>query len=606
MSASLPISRLINISVSLTPAAAQSQNLSDLLILGSSDVIDVVERRRIYESITEVADDFGTTAPEYLSALLWFEQAPQPAEIQIGRWAQTATAARVTGSVLSATQQAIAQWNAVTTPAFFVVINGVPTDIAPASFATATNLNGIATLIQTALAAAVGGTTCIWDGNNDVFQIEDGVTGLSSTLSFLAPPTATGKITFAVNPVNNSTITLNGTVVTFVTVLTSGNQVLIGGTLAITLGNLLTFLNLNPNADVQIAKFTYLTNGTTILYTTAATAGAGGNALTIAASVATASGATLAGGSGTDISGLLAMNSTSSGAYVAQGIAAESALAAVELFDNMFGQQWYGVTVPQAVDSDHLVIAPFIEATNNKHVYGVSTQEAGVLSAVSTTDICYLLNAAGYQKTFMQYSSSNPYSVCSLLGRALTVNYSGNNTTITLMYKQEPGITPEALTETQITALEAKGCNVFVAYNNNTAIIEPGQAACGKNVFIDEITGIDWLAVTTMTAVYNTLYTSVTKVPQTDAGMHLLQTAMESVAIQGVNNGLLAPGTWNAGGFGTLNQGDLLAKGFYIYAPPVASQNQSDRAARKSVAFQGAYKLAGAVHTVSFNILVNP
>jgi hypothetical protein len=75
------------------------------------------------------------------------------------------------------------------------------------------------------------------------------------------------------------------------------------------------------------------------------------------------------------------------------------------------------------------------------------------------------------------------------------------------------------------------------------------------------------------------------------------------VCAQAVVNGLLAPGTWTQAGFGSLNQGDYLSKGFYVYAPPIALQNPADRAARKSVTFQVAAKLAGAIHTV--NVLVN-
>jgi hypothetical protein len=113
------------------------------------------------------------------------------------------------------------------------------------------------------------------------------------------------------------------------------------------------------------------------------------------------------------------------------------------------------------------------------------------------------------------------------------------------------------------------------------------------------------LALEIQTQVYNLLYLSSTKIPQTDAGNHIILTTIESVLSQAAINGLLAPGTWNAGGFGTISQGDFLPKGFYVYAPPIASQNVSDRSARKSVTFQIAAKLAGAIRTVSVIINVN-
>lgn len=493
----LPISRLVNVSVNMTPLAAQAQNLSTLLMLGTSNVIDVEERMRTYSSIASVAADFGTSAPEYLSASLWFQQAPQPTEFKIGRWALEDTQARLVGGTLSAAQQDIDVWTVVTDGKFKITIDSVEYTIAPASFAAATNLNAVAVLIQTALDAAVAGSTCVWNATFQRFQIESGTAGATSTLSFASAPAT-----------------------------------------------------------------------------------------------------------GTDISEMLGMTSDFSGAYIAQGMDAETAAEATALFDINFGQTWYGLMIPEIEDAaDHLAVAAYIESANNKHVYGVTTTESGVLSPVSTDDIAYQLEALAFKRTACQYSSSSAYAVASLYGRILTTNYNANNTVITLMYKQEPGIVAETINETQLDALEAKKCNIFVEYNNDTAIIQNGVMASGD--FIDEITGIDWLAITIQNQVYNLLYTNPTKIPQTDAGNNQIIVAIEAVCSQGVINGLLAPGVWKSNGFGTLKSGDFLAKGFYVYAPPVASQLQADREARKSVPFQIAAKLAGAIHTVDILINVN-
>ena len=496
MTNALPINRLVNVQVNLAPNGAQTQNISTLLILGSSAIIDTVERLRSYTSITGVAGDFGSTAPEYLAALLYFEQSPQPVALQIGRWAQTAVAGLLRCAPLSSTYGAIAGWTGIVAGSFSVTIDGTAHAVSGLNFSVQTNLNGVAGVIQTALNAIVAGVTCAYDSVFNRFYITSATTGASSSISFLS-----------------------------------------------------------------------------------------------------------ATGSGTDISASMGGLSTSSGAYVAPGIAAETALAAVTLFDTNYGQGFYGLTVLGAADSDHTAVAAFVEAATNKHIYGVSTQEGGVLSSVSTTDIAYVLQQYAYKRSVVQYSSTTPYSVCSLLGRILTVNYSANNTVITLMYKQEPGIVPENLNVTQITALEAKNANVFVAYNNNTAIVERGTVTSGD--FLDVITGTDWLALNIQTALYNLLYTSTTKIPQTDAGNNMLTATIESVCALGVVNGLLAPGVWSTGGFGALNMGDFMPKGFYVYAPPVASQLSTDRAARKSVTIQVAVKLAGAIHTINTIINVN-
>lgn len=493
MAQSLPVSRLIKVAVSLTPTAAQAQNLSTLLILGTSPVIDTVERFRNYETIDAVAGDFGTSAAEYLAALLWFQQAPQPTNLKIGRWVNAAASGVLRGAPLSAAQQALSVFTAVTSGGFTYTKNGgSATNVTGLNLSSATNLNAVASLITAALTGAV----MVWNSVFSRFELSSTTTGATSSISFLTAP-----------------------------------------------------------------------------------------------------------GSGTDISAALGMLSSSSGAYRADGMAAETAVEAVTLFDQGYGQSWYATVVLGATNADHLAIAAYIEATNTKHVYGVTTQEGGALVASTTSDIAYQLKQLGCNKTFVQYSSSNPRAVVSLLGRILTVDYTGNNTTITLAYKKEPGIVAEALNSTQADSLKAKNCNAFLAFNNDTAILLNGVAVSG--VFIDIVTGTDWLAVTLMTSLYNVLYTSTTKVPQTDAGTQLLVVTAEAVCAQAVINGLLAPGVWNSGGFGILKQNDLLVKGYYVYAPKVSSQNPADRAARKSVPIQVAAKLAGAIHEVSIAVTVN-
>jgi hypothetical protein len=493
----LPITRLVNVSVNLAPNAAQIQNINTLMILGTSTVIDIIERYRVYSSISQVASDFGTSAEEYLTAVLWFEQQPQPTSLLIGRWAKTSTAGKLIGGAVSAANQLITAWTGITTGSLKVSTDGVLRTLTGMSFAAQTNLNGVASVIQTALRAASSLTeTVVWNSTFQRFEITSATTGASSTISFLT-----------------------------------------------------------------------------------------------------------AAGSGVDISGMLAGLSTSSGAYVANGIVSESALEAATLFDNNYGQTWYGLQIPAASDSDHQAVGSFVEAATSKHTYWVSTTASGVISSASTTDIAYLMKQLSLNRSMVQYSSTNAYASASLAAKALTIDYNGNNTVIDLMYKQEPGITAENLNTTQITALEAKNANVFLAYNNDTAIIEKGNATSG--VPIDIITGTDWLSLVVQTEVYNLLYLSATKIPQTDAGNHMILTTIESVLSQAVANGLLAPGVWTSGGFGALSTGDYMPKGFYVYAPPIVTQLSADRSARKSVTFQIAAKLAGAIRTVDIIINVN-
>lgn len=491
MARGLSVSRLINVTVNLSPLAAQFANFNALVIVGDSDVIDTNQRIRSYNVLTEVAADFGLNAPEYKAAALFFGQTPRPNQLYIGRWARTATQGRLNGGALNATEQLISTWNAITDGAFQISVDGSAKSLTGLNFSAALNLNGVAAIIDTAL---VGGS-CIWDGTR--FVVKSDTTGTSSTVGY-------------------------------------------------------------------------------------ATAGAGGH---------------------TDISQVLKLTQALASPAI-PGIAAETAEACVAALDNL-STSWYGVTFAASTaptDDDYMATASYIQGAGVAHLLGISSSDTTLLDGTVTTDLASRLTAAGYTRTFVQYSAI-PFVAASFFGRAFTVNFNANNSTITLMYKQEPGVTPENLTPTQANALTAKRVNYYVYYDNGTAILQNG-VMCAQSWF-DEIHGTDWLQNRIQTDVWNLLYQSPTKVPQTDAGNALIATTIESGLIAGVNNGLIAPGQWNSAGFGTLKQGDFLSKGYYVYTPPIASQAQADREARKSVPFQVAAKLAGAIHSVDVIVNVN-
>ncbi|MBS9442285.1 DUF3383 domain-containing protein [Photorhabdus heterorhabditis] len=304
---------------------------------------------------------------------------------------------------------------------------------------------------------------------------------------------------------------------------------------------------------------------------------------------------------GTYIGDLLKLN-PGSGATAIEPAKAETIAEAVATL-GATSSGWYGLVVAEGTltDEDVLSVADYIESTSVSRIYGHTVQKTAALDADVDTDIGSRLKAGNYQRTLWQYSSGKPCTVASLLGRMFTVNFNGNNTTITLKFKQEPAVTAESLTATQANALKKKNGNVFVKYNNDTAIIQEGVMANGD--FIDERHGLDWLQNYVQNNLYNLLYTSTGKIPQTDAGVTRLLTNVEQSLDQAVTNGLVAPGIWNSGNIGQIQSGDTLTKGYYVYAPAIATQAQADREARKAPVIQCAIKLAGAVHYA--DVLIN-
>ena len=493
MTTGLSVNNIVSVQVNLTPQQASFRDFGAILLIGDSDVIDGSERMVLYDSLDAVTSAFGTSAPEYLAAVLHFDQNPQPEELYIGRWLRTATSALLKGGILSSSEQEMSNWTSITDGSFSIDIDGITTDVTLLDFSAQSNLNGVAAEIDSGLA----GASCIWDGSR--FVITSDTTGTSSTLSYAE----------AVDPAT-----------------------------------------------------------------------------------------------GTDISAQLKLTDGLALPPV-DGFAAETALEAVTELAN-FSSKWYGCCFGASVmpsDDDLVSIAGFIEGASPDRVLGVTTQNTLTLDGTYTTDLPSRLKDLDYEKSLSQFSTYSPYHVISTLARNAVVNFQGNNTTITTMFKQNPGTTAETLTQQQANVLKDKRCNVYVEYQNDTNIIQYGEMCA--NIYIDTRWGIDWLTDAIQTNCYNLLYANTTKIPQTDAGNTQVKAAIEAALVQGVNNGLIAPGVWNAPGFGNLSTGDYLDSGYYVFQPSVASQPQSEREQRKSVTFQVAVKLAGAIHSVDIVVDVN-
>jgi Protein of unknown function (DUF3383). len=306
--------------------------------------------------------------------------------------------------------------------------------------------------------------------------------------------------------------------------------------------------------------------------------------------------------SGTDLSGQLKLTQALSLPPV-DGVEAESPVAcAMKLADLTSG--WYGLMFADATitDAQHLDVSAAIEAMQTSRIYAVTITDTRVLDASYVADLASRLKELARVRTVCQYSE-NPYAIASFLGRAFTVNFNANRSMINMMYKQEPGIVPQYLTETQAQTLKNKRCNVFVYYDNDTAILQYGVMS--GQAWFDERHGLDWLQNAVQNECYNLEYTSRTKIPQTDEGLNQFVNVVESVFGEGRNNGLIAPGRWNSDGFGQLERGQILTKGWYIYAPLMDDQVQSIREQRIAPTLQCAIKLAGAINEIDIIVSVN-
>jgi hypothetical protein len=619
----LSVSDVVSVEVNLSPTAVPLRNFGALLLAGASSVIDVSERLRMYTTLDGVAADFGTAAPEYLAADLFFSQDPQPAVLYCGRFARDPTSAVLHGAIMSASQRAsvlktlqgiingtmaitidgiahtvaagpailysgpfagpqqatlATQLRTEATAGFGITIDGTLRETGPIDLTTihitddTQALHDTATKITTALATH---GTCSWNEITGSFQIRSSTTGAASTISYAVAPTGGATDVSAVLQLTAVTGALqhNGT----------------------TGMNFSAITNLNGAAtliDAALINGRCWFDGTRFHIESQSQ----GPTSTI--------GYARPAGTGVDISGLLCLTAATGASAPVNGIAAETPLAAAAAL--RAHPEWYGfqfaleTPLPQ---SDMVQVATFIEGCTPISIFGYTTQDTHVLDPTVTSDIMSEMQSLQLRRTFGQYSSSSPYASASAFGRAFTVDFEASNTMITLKFKQEPGVVGEQLTENQAATLKAKNGNVFVFYDNNVAILQEGVMA--SSMWFDVTHGTDWLANRIQTDIFNVLYTAPTKIPQTNQGMHILTTTATNALEQGVTNGLIAAGQWNAPGFGQLATGQMLPSGYYVWAPLMETQPQSIREQRIAPTLQCAIKLAGAIHKADVIVNVN-
>ena len=266
---------------------------------------------------------------------------------------------------------------------------------------------------------------------------------------------------------------------------------------------------------------------------------------------------------------------------------------------------WYGLYVcgTDWTDADALEVSALINAARPSRIVSWTSQNTGEMDSTNSTSLGSKLKALGYNRTICTFSSTSDTAGVSVLGRMSTINFEGSNTTITLKFKQLPGVVAENLRTSQSLALRNKNVNVFAAFQNDTSIYIEGVTSGGW--FIDETHGLDWQQNRVETDLWNLLYTTATKIGQDEAGMTAILATINKSLDAGVRNGLIAPGVWNGDSFGSLQKGDTLTSGYYVYIQPLEEQAQSDREARKAPPIKVAIKLRGAVHFIDATLTIN-
>ncbi|MCE5304554.1 DUF3383 domain-containing protein [bacterium] len=263
---------------------------------------------------------------------------------------------------------------------------------------------------------------------------------------------------------------------------------------------------------------------------------------------------------------------------------------------------WYICYSVEATSADIEEIAPVIETMTPSTIFAYNSANSNILTSNPTPlDICTTLKNNSYQRTIGQYSSIS-HAIVTAMGRACGLNNGNANSAFTLMGKNLIGITTESLTSSQRSIVEAKNCNLYLYYANYYSIFEQGVMANGY--FFDQIMNRDMLVNDIQLSCMDLIYQN-RKIPQTEAGMTMIYNALVKSCELAVARGHLGPGTYTGINFKNLNTGDAMPNGYVIQQDSLAAQSSANRALRKAPAFYVTIKEAGAVHSITIQVLVD-
>jgi len=307
--------------------------------------------------------------------------------------------------------------------------------------------------------------------------------------------------------------------------------------------------------------------------------------------------------SGTDISTTLGL-SAETGAVLTQG--ADSSVLTAET-------KLEGITAIKA--AVNIKGAMFIDKILDAEVPGLATW-AGANSVIlyetfsgstylakDVSNPVWAVKLAGQSNFRCLYSKAgNRKFAVSYMARTHTVNFAGQNTAITMNLKTL-AVAAEDYTETELANAKTVGLDVYTAIKD-----VPTTLTSGANDFVDNVYNLMAFVDNVQTNSYNLLKVTPTKVPQTDAGVDLIEDDAEKTCDQFVRAGVFAPGTWTlADFFGDRTQflDSIATRGYYVLAGDLADQSTADRQARKSPVIQIAVKNSGAVHSEDIIITFN-
>ncbi len=231
---------------------------------------------------------------------------------------------------------------------------------------------------------------------------------------------------------------------------------------------------------------------------------------------------------------------------------------------------WYGLAVETVAKADILLIAAWVEARTK--IFVARSLDADIITS-ATDDLGSDLQVAEYDRTALIFTkaAATAYPDAAWLGNCL-VRDPGSQT---WKFKTLNGITPDSLTSSETDFATGKNVNTYVRVAG-VNITQEGVMAGDE--YIDIIRGIDWLTARIKERIFTRLVNAA-KIPYTNAGIAVIETAVREQLDIALDQGLIAP-----------------EPAYTVTVPDVLDTDEINRQNRELIGVNFRARLAGAIH----------
>jgi len=262
----------------------------------------------------------------------------------------------------------------------------------------------------------------------------------------------------------------------------------------------------------------------------------------------------------------------------------------------------YGVYVCGASDADIDLVAKDIDLGGDKMLFFDTKNTDSLVASPAAPDVFTTLKTNSVERAIGIYSATD-YAGAALLGAAMGRENGQENSAFSLSYATLYLVTPESVTAEQLAILMAKNGNVYAYRGQAYELLHMGRCISGTPY--DDVMYLDMTKNVIEARVMEVMTGNQGKIPQTDAGMSIIVSAV-SVALEFMRDiGYIAEGIWTGETINELSAGDAVAGGYMIFVDSFATLSQADRELRKAPPVYVALKTSGTIESVVINVNVN-